>query len=154
VVVDTSALVALLLGDVSASAIAGCLERARESVISAATLVEATIVVESRLGGDGVLRLEQILREAEIGIQEVDAEQARGAADAWRSFGKGRHPAALNFGDCFAFALARQRGEAILCIGNDFAHTDIEVVPRRLGVDDGSYVVPDDFDEPLPGGMS
>ena len=98
-------------------------------MISAATLVETTIVVESRLGADGVLRLEQLLRTAEVATVAVDEVQARAASDAWRAFGKGRHPAALNLGDCFTYALAQVRDEPILCVGDDFARTDIYTVP-------------------------
>jgi ribonuclease VapC len=130
-VVDTSALVALLLGEPEAADIAEAFEASGPAVISAATLVEATIVVESRLGADGVLRLDQVLRAAEFETVAVDAGQARAAADAWRAFGKGRHPAALNFGDCLTYALAQHRGEPILCIGDDFARTDIDTVLRQ-----------------------
>lgn len=128
-VVDTSALVALLLGEPHAADIAAAFESAGPAVVSAATLVEATIVVESRLGADGVVRLDQLLRTAEVAIVAVDEAQARAAADAWRSFGKGRHPAALNLGDCFTYALAQVRAEPVLCVGNDFARTDIDTAP-------------------------
>jgi ribonuclease VapC len=101
-VVDSSALVALLLGEPEGAEIAEAFEASGPAVISAATLVEATIVVESRLGADGVPRLGQVLRAAEVETVAVDAGQARAAADAWRAFGKGSHPAALNLGDCFA----------------------------------------------------
>jgi ribonuclease VapC len=104
-------------------------EAAGPAVISAATLVEATIVVESRLGGDGVVRLDQLLRAAEVATVVVDEIQARAASDAWRAFGMGRHPAALNLGDCFTYALAQLRDEPILCVGDDFARTDISTVP-------------------------
>jgi ribonuclease VapC len=130
VVVDTSALVALLLGEPGAEDVAAAFETAAgPAVISAATLVEATIVVEARLGADGVLRLDQLLRLAEVATVAVDAVQAAVASDAWRAFGKSRHPAALNLGDCFTYALARCRDEPVLCVGNDFRRTDIETVP-------------------------
>jgi ribonuclease VapC len=128
-VVDTSSLVALLLAEPQAAEIAAHLEHSRVSVISAATLVEAMIVVESRLGPDGVLRLEQILREAEIETVPVDDGHARAAVDAWRAYAKGRHRAALNYGDCFTYALADQRGDAVLCVGDDFRRTDLDTVP-------------------------
>jgi ribonuclease VapC len=128
-VVDTSALVALLLGEPEAGDIAGWLERARAPLISAATLVEVTIVVEARLGADGVLRLEQVLREAAIETVPLDVDQARAASDAWRAYGKGRHPAGLNLGDCYTYALARERGGPVLCVGDDFARTDVGTVP-------------------------
>jgi len=137
VVVDTSAIVALLLGEETAPSIAAALADASDPVVSAATLVEATIVVESRLGPAGVLRLEQVVRESDIAIVDVTEDIARTACDAWRSFGKGRHPAALNFGDCFSYALASRRDEAVLCVGNDFAQTDIGVV-SLVDPDDGA----------------
>ncbi len=128
-VVDTSALIGLLLGEPSAQAIADALEHDPDLMMSAATLVELFIVAEARLGADGVLKLEQILREAGIDVEDVDETDARRAIDAWRSFGKGRHPAGLNFGDCFVYALAARRGDAILCTGADFGRTDIATVP-------------------------
>jgi ribonuclease VapC len=128
-VVDTSALMGLLLGEASAPAIANALSQDPNPVISAATLVEAFIVAESRLGADGVLKLEQILREAGIDVEAVDHADARRAIDAWRSFGKGRHPAQLNLGDCFVYALAATRAVPILCTGADFARTDIATAP-------------------------
>ncbi|HEX4980305.1 MAG TPA: type II toxin-antitoxin system VapC family toxin [Ilumatobacteraceae bacterium] len=128
-VVDTSALMGLLLGEPSASAIAEALEQDPDLMMSAATLVEVLMVAEARLGADGVLKLEQILREARIGVEPVDEADARRAIDAWRSFGRGRHPAGLNFGDCFAYALAARRGDTILCTGADFARTDLVTAP-------------------------
>jgi ribonuclease VapC len=128
-VVDTSALMGLLLGEPTAPAIADVLEQEPDSTISAATLVEVFIVAEARLGADGVLKLEQILRETGIEVVAVDQTDAHRAIEAWRSFGKGRHPAGLNLGDCFVYALAATRGEPILCTGSDFARTDIATVP-------------------------
>lgn len=128
-VVDSSALVALLLGESEAERISVELANTSNAVISAATLVEVTIVIESKLGADGVLRLHQILRESGVSTVSVTEDDARVACDAWRSFGRGRHPAALNFGDCFAYALARQRTEALLCVGDDFRQTDIPTLP-------------------------
>jgi ribonuclease VapC len=128
-VIDTSALMGLLLGEPSARAIANALEQDPDPLISAATLVEVFIVTEARLGAEGVLKLEQILREARVNVEVVDEADARSAIDAWRSFGKGRHPARLNFGDCFAYALAARREEPILCTGADFARTDIATIP-------------------------
>jgi ribonuclease VapC len=128
-VVDTSALVGLLLGEPSAPAIADALELNPDLMISAATFVEAFIVAEARLGAEGVLKLEQILRETGVEVEPVDQADARRAIEAWRSFGKGRHPAGLNHGDCFVYALAARRDDAILCIGSDFDRTDIATAP-------------------------
>ena len=128
-VIDTSALMGLLLGEPPAAAIANALEQDLDPLISAATLVEVFIVAEARLGAVGVLKLEQILREAGIDVAAVDEAAARRAIEAWRAFGKGRHPAGLNLGDCFSYALAASRDEPVLCTGSDFARTDIATVP-------------------------
>ncbi len=128
-VVDTSALMALLLGEPAASAIADALELDSDLIISAATFVEAFMVAEARLGAEGVLKLEQILRESGVDVEPVDQADARRAIEAWRSFGKGRHPAGLNYGDCFVYALAARRDDAIVCIGSDFARTGIATAP-------------------------
>lgn len=120
-VIDTSALLALLLGEPEAERVAHALEAARETVIAAPTLVEAMIVAQARLGPDGVLDLEQVLREAAISVEPFDSNAARAAVDAWRRFGKGRHPAALNLGDCYAYGLAATRGDSLLFVGDDFS---------------------------------
>jgi ribonuclease VapC len=129
VVVDSSALVALLLGESEADHIAIELANASDAVISAATLVEVMIVIESKLGAAGVLQLQQVVREANITTTPVTDDQALIACDGWRSFGRGRHPASLNFGDCFAYALARARADVLLCVGDDFRQTDIPTRP-------------------------
>jgi ribonuclease VapC len=88
------------------------------------SLIEATIVVDARQGADAVRDLE-FLVDATVEIVPVDVEHARAAAAAWRRFGKGRHPAALNFGDCFSYALARLAGVPLLYKGDDFSQTDV-----------------------------
>jgi len=94
--------------------------------ISAATLVEVTMVAESR-GGDQAIRLsEGIFRGAKVSVQPVTEEQAYVACRAYSSFGKGRHPANLNFGDCFSYALAKVTGEPLLFKGDDFSKTDVQ----------------------------
>ena len=97
--------------------------------MSTVALLEAAMVVESRgrSGGAGE-DLDRLLREAEIELMPVTAEQAESARRAWRRFGRGNHPAALNFGDCFAYALADTTGEPLLFKGRDFALTDIATV--------------------------
>ena len=116
---------ALLLDEPEATRIDNLLSTTDQSVISAGNHVELLMVTESRAGAEGVLLLDEALRRLEIGIEDVTAEVARLALDAWRRFGKGRHPAALNFGDSFAYGLARARNESLLFIGQDFAQTDI-----------------------------
>lgn len=125
IAVDTSALVAVVLGEEDAEQFLGAL-RGAETQLSAVSWVEAQIVVEARQGPDATRDL-QLLVEATIDeIVAVDEVHAGAAVTAWRRFGKGRHPAALNFGDCFAYALARLDGVPLLFKGKDFAQTDVE----------------------------
>lgn len=124
-VVDTSAIVALLLGEQQAGQIDSVLAGEVRTTISAANYVELMVVAESRTGAEGALIVEQLLRTFDVGIEPVSPDIARGALDGWRRFGKGRHPAALNFGDCFSYGLAISRDEPLLYVGNDFAQTDV-----------------------------
>lgn len=127
-IVETSAVVAIVLGEPDAERFVDALTIPALRLISAANLVEAGIVVEARQGPDAARDLALLLETIAIAVEPVDAEQARLAVDAWRRFGKGRHPAGLNLGDCFAYALARHRGEPLLFKGNDFAQTDVTSV--------------------------
>lgn len=125
IAVDTSALVAVVLGEEGAERILEALQSAAAR-LSAVSWVEAQIVVEARQGPDAARDL-QLLVEATIDdVVAVDVAHAAAAVAAWRRFGKGRHTAALNFGDCFAYALARLDGVPLLFTGNDFAQTDVE----------------------------
>jgi len=128
VVVDTSALIALLGMEAEAARVAAALESEATRLISAATVVETGLVIESRYGAQGGRELDLLIAKAELSIQPVTAEQAEVAREAWRRYGKGRHPAGLNFGDCFSYALARTSGEPLLFKGDDFIHTDITAV--------------------------
>jgi ribonuclease VapC len=101
------------------------------SITSAANYLECSIVLASRFGEDGVHDVRLYLHEAGIEIVPVDRDQADAALDAWMRYGKGRHGATLNFGDCFAYALATARGEPLLFKGEDFAHTDVEIALPR-----------------------
>lgn len=94
--------------------------------MSVASLLETTMVVEGRVGSSGSFDLDALLATYEIELIPVDAEQAEAARVAWRRYGKGNHPARLNFGDCFSYALAKTTGEPLLFKGNDFSQTDIE----------------------------
>lgn len=124
VVVDTSALVAVLLGERTRDWIVTQLLAADLRVMAAPTAVELGIVLEARVpAAVGMGR--RALRDARIAIEPFDDELAGRAVDAWRRFGKGRHPAALNYGDCFTYALAEQTGYPILCTGADFGRTDL-----------------------------
>ena len=128
-VVDSSAVMAFLLDEPEATAIELALADSEPVVMSAATFVETSMVAERRLGAAGALAFDRLRRVAEIEIVPVDEDLAADAVDAWRRFGKGRHPAKLNFGDCFSYALTSRVGGALLCVGDDFPLTDIEVLP-------------------------
>ena len=125
-ILDTSALVAVLRDEPEASEIELVLEQAQGCRISAANYVEAACVIDSVKDPVVSARLDDFLREALCTIEPVSVEQARLARQAYRDYGKGSgHPAQLNFGDCFAYALAKDRREALLFKGRDFGHTDI-----------------------------
>jgi ribonuclease VapC len=131
-VVDTSAAVAVIRGEPGADELAGYLEGALVRLMPAAIRVELGIVIEARLGPAGQDVIDRFLRDARIDVVSLDAEQAERAVSAWRRYGKGRHPAGLNYGDCFTYALAERTGHPILCTGDDFAATDIPVVRPRV----------------------
>ena len=124
-VLDTSALIAILQGESERRAFIELLEQADSRLVSAATFVEVSIVIETRFGAEGLRDLDRFIALASIGIVPVDEEQARTARDAFSRFGKGRHRAALNYGDCFSYALSLVRGEPLLFKGEDFRHTDV-----------------------------
>ena len=126
-VIDTSAAVALLSGETVGADVIGALDGEGSRFMSAGSLVELGIVLEARFGPVGLGIVERFLREAEIEVVPIDHEQANAAVSAWRRFGKGRHTAGLNLGDCFTYALAEVSGLPILCIGDDFARTDLPV---------------------------
>jgi ribonuclease VapC len=125
-VIDTSAIVAIALNEPDATELEARIADDPVRLISAAIVLEATIVLETRLGDAGGRELDLWLLKIGAEIVPVDAEQADAARRAWRRYGKGRHPAALNYGDCFSYALARTRGEPLLFKGEDFASTDID----------------------------
>lgn len=128
-VIDTSAILAILLNEPEAPDFERRIAADPVRLISAATLVEATIVIEARLGDAGGRELDLWFHRLDIETVPVDAEQAEMARRAWRRFGKGRHPAGLNYGDCFAYALAATRGEPLLFKGDDFSRTDLAAAP-------------------------
>lgn len=126
VVLDTSAVAAVIFGEPDAEAYAAALTRhGGELSISAVTRVELEIVLEARQGSEAVSDAEAMFDRLGVITEPVDAAQASAAFAAWRRFGKGRHPAGLNLGDCFSYALARAAGAPLLFKGNDFAQTDI-----------------------------
>jgi ribonuclease VapC len=124
-VLDTSALVALLLDEPEAEEFRAAVEEDATRLVSAATLLETALVIEARKGEPGGRELDTLIQKAEIVVVAVEAEHVSEARRAYRRFGKGRHPAGLNFGDVFAYALARTSGEPLLFKGDDFAKTDI-----------------------------
>jgi ribonuclease VapC len=127
IVVDASALVAIVAGEPDANTFAAAISEQEEIYLSTATAVEAFIVVGSRWGGIGRDRLEHILAAAEIRLQPVDERVMRMAIEGFDRFGRGSgHPARLNYGDCFSYALARVLDAPLLFKGDDFVHTDIE----------------------------
>jgi ribonuclease VapC len=124
-ILDTSALVAVLYGEPEARDFIERIRAADVCRISVANHVELSMVVESQLGPDGARQADAFLRRAGIVVEPVTIEQGDLARQAFLDFGKGPHKAGLNFGDCFAYALARATGEALLFKGDDFALTDI-----------------------------
>ena len=125
IVVDSSALVAILRHEPSSDALLAVAARAAGRLISAGTLIETAMVVTARLGAAGGAELDALVARLGIELVPVDGIQAALAREAFRRFGKGRHPAALNFGDLFAYALAKSRSLPLLYVGQDFARTDI-----------------------------
>ncbi len=125
-IIDTSVIIAILKHEPDAAAIGEALGRPQVRRMSAVSYVEAAVVVDSN--GNPVLsrRFDDLLRDVEIAVEPVTLNQARIAREAYRDFGKGRHRAGLNFGDCFAYALAKEKGEPMLFKGDDFCCTDVE----------------------------
>jgi ribonuclease VapC len=124
-VLDTSALVAMLLGEPERDRFITALADAEDPLISAATLLEASIVVQNKLGDDGVEDLDQLLSAAGVRCVAVDLAQVRAAREGYARFGKGRGPAGLNYGDCFSYALATVTGRPLLFKGEDFSQTGV-----------------------------
>jgi ribonuclease VapC len=126
VILDTSAIAAVLFAEEEEDRFLDAMVGAPKLRISAATLVEATMVIEGRGGPEMADVIDALLLRVGAEVCPVTAETARIARDGWRRFGKGRHGARLNLGDCFAYALARERGEPLLFKGDDFAQTDVK----------------------------
>ncbi len=125
-IVDSSALLAVLSGEPDAEQFAKALTTNDGVAISAGTLLETSIVVDSRRDAVLSARLDELLHVAGVSVQPITARQATIARQAYRDFGKGGgHPAGLNFGDCFAYALAKDTGQPLLFKGDDFTHTDL-----------------------------
>jgi ribonuclease VapC len=124
-VLDSSAILAILLDEPERATFTRLGEEDQRRLVSAASLVEVSIVIESRKGEPGRQLLERFLDLTTAEIMPVTADHSDLACDTFRRYGKGRHPAGLNFGDVFGYALAKATGEPLLFKGNDFTHTDI-----------------------------
>lgn len=125
-IIDTSAILSILFREEDAQRFERAISLASTPRISAVTLVEAAMVAEARGGFGAGQDLDDLLKRVQIEVVPVTREHADAARDAWRCYGKGNHPAALNLGDCFVYALARTAGEPLLFKGRDFGRTDIE----------------------------
>ncbi len=125
-IIDTSAVIAILNNEPEAVTFVEAIEQAQERRISAVSYVEAAAVIDKERDPVASRRFDELLREADVVVEAVSENQARIARAAYRDFGKGSgHPARLNFGDCFAYALAKAKGEPLLFKGNDFGRTDV-----------------------------
>jgi len=125
-VLDTSAIVAILFDEPERRRFTELIEVTPRRLISAANVLESSLLVEARRGEAAGVALDLLMHRAEVAVVAVDGEQVEIARSAWRRYGKGRHPAGLNFGDCFAYALAAASGEPLLFKGDDFARTDVK----------------------------
>ena len=129
-VIDTSVLVAIVLGESTAAALQRALRQAESRDLSAVSLLEAGIVLRTRMRAESTEILDSLIQEIDCQVVPFDEVQARTAVTAHQRYGKGQgHRAQLNFGDCAVYALAALRGEPVLAIGNDFRATDLTVVP-------------------------
>lgn len=126
-VIDTSAIVAILLNEASADRLVAAIEADRTRLVSAAAVVETSLVLLGRYGEVGDSQLDRLLRAIGADVVPVGEDQVVLARDAALRFGRGRHPAALNFGDLFSYALAAARDQPLLFVGDDFAKTDVAV---------------------------
>jgi ribonuclease VapC len=128
-IIDTSALVAILDQEPEAERIARALAATPERMLSAANQVEVGIVMQARRGDDGARDVDLLLAKLRVEIVPFTARQAEIARKAFRRYGRGRHDAKLNFGDCFAYALAKDASAPLLFKGDDFGQTDVMVAP-------------------------
>lgn len=124
-VIDSSALIALLLGEENALSMARAIAADPKRLLSSFSQLEAAIVIEAKKGEAGGRELDLLLHQIQATVVPLDSQQTEMAREAWRLYGKGRHPAGLNIGDCCSYALSRVSGEALLFKGDDFSKTDI-----------------------------
>lgn len=126
-ILDSSALVAVLLREPGWQALLGRIAADENAAVGAPTLAETGLVLTARLGSDARRLLSAFIREAGITVVPFVEEHARAAVEAYARYGRGRHPAALNFGDCMTYAVARLAGQPLLCVGDDFPKTDLPI---------------------------
>jgi len=127
-VIDTSVLIAIAFGEPDASSFEASMEDAEVRLISAASVLEASIVMRQKFGVSGAARLDELMARWPLQIVPFDADQLQWARFAVETYGRGQHPARLNFGDCFTYPLAKSSNEPILFKGTDFAQTDVHCV--------------------------
>jgi len=132
-VIDTSAILAILQREPERRSFIEAIESADSTRLSVASFVETSIIIESRYGAEGLRDLDRFISRASIELIPVDREQGQLARSAFSRFGKGRHRAGLNYGDCFSYAAAIGLGEPLLCKGDDFIHTDAPLLEVRNG---------------------
>jgi ribonuclease VapC len=125
-VIDTSALIAVMNDEPDAGRYEDAITRDSRRLMSLASVLEAAIVLEKRFGQEGPRALDELLRRLPIEAVSVDGDQLEWARHAHHTYGRGRHPAALNFGDCFSYALAKSTGERLIYKGADFSRTDVK----------------------------
>jgi ribonuclease VapC len=131
-VIDTSALIAILANQPDAELFEAAIDADPVRLVSAASVLETAIVAGARYGDIGGRELDLLLYKAEIQVVAVTPDQVDAGRRAFSTYGKGRHPAALNFGDCFSYALSKTSGEPLLFKGDDFPRTDVDVAPSPL----------------------
>jgi len=125
-VIDTSAVLAIFLAEPERKEFLDLILQSGKRLVSAASVLESGIVLESKRGESAGREFDLFVGRTNLEVVPVDADQIEIARSAWRNFGKGRHPAGLNFGDCFTYALAKWSGEPVLAKGDDFVKTDLE----------------------------
>lgn len=128
-VIDSSAIVAILFGESDANYFSSAIEADPTRLMSAAAILEVSMVIENELGDAGGRELDILMHRTGIETIAFNEEQLKVARHAFREYGKGRHPAGLNFGDCFSYALSRTSGEPLLFKGDDFSKTDVIACP-------------------------
>lgn len=125
-VIDTSALLAILQNEPERRKLNEAIEAAATRYLSTASFLESSMIVESRYGADGVRDLDLLIAKAKVSLVPVDEDQAYLARQGFQKYGTGRHPAGLDYGNCFSYALARSLEQPLLFKGNDFSQTDVE----------------------------